>query len=133
MTGVQTCALPIYLVLNADVARCVYGFSKAPISATVSVVSSDASEQIATTAVSERDGWLYLSAAGYGYSAPTIKVKLSQPTSTPVAATPAAQVTQAPTVVQKVVKKISITCVKGKTTKKISGTNPVCPTGYKKK
>ena len=118
------------LVLNADVARCVYGFSKAPISATVSVVSSDASEQIATTAVSERDGWLYLSAAGYGYSAPTIKVKLSQSTPTPVAATPVAQ---APAVVQKVVKKISITCVKGKTTKKISGTNPVCPTGYKKK
>jgi hypothetical protein len=118
------------LVLNADVARCVYGFSKAPISATVSVVSSDASEQIATTAVSERDGWLYLSAAGYGYSAPTIKVKLSQPTSAPVAATP---VTQAPVVVQKVVKKMSITCVKGKTTKKISGTNPVCPAGYKKK
>ena len=118
------------LVLNADVARCIYGFSKAPISATVSVVSSDASEQIATTAVSERDGWLYLSAAGYGYSAPTIKVKLSQSTPTPVAATPVAP---APAVVQKVVKKISITCVKGKTTKKISGTNPVCPAGYKKK
>lgn len=118
------------LVLNADVARCIYGFSKAPISATVSVVSSDASEQIATTAVSERDGWLYLSAAGYGYSAPTIKVKLSQSTPTPVAATPVAP---APAVVQKVVKKISITCVKGKTTKKISGTNLVCPAGYKKK
>jgi hypothetical protein len=30
-------------------------------------------------------------------------------------------------------KKVSITCVKGKLTKKITGINPNCPTGYKKK
>jgi hypothetical protein len=30
-------------------------------------------------------------------------------------------------------KKVTITCVKGKTTKKVSGVNPSCPTGYKKK
>ena len=31
------------------------------------------------------------------------------------------------------VKPISITCIKGKLTKKVSGTNPKCPAGYKKK
>jgi len=30
-------------------------------------------------------------------------------------------------------KKTTITCVKGKTTKKVTATKPVCPTGYKKK
>jgi hypothetical protein len=30
-------------------------------------------------------------------------------------------------------KKTSITCVKGKTTKKVTAINPKCPTGYKKK
>ena len=30
-------------------------------------------------------------------------------------------------------KKITITCVKGKTTKKVTAANPKCPTGYKKK
>jgi hypothetical protein len=30
-------------------------------------------------------------------------------------------------------KKTSITCVKGKTSKKVSAVNPKCPTGYKKK
>ena len=30
-------------------------------------------------------------------------------------------------------KKFTITCIKGKTTKKVSGTNPKCPKGYKKK
>ena len=29
-------------------------------------------------------------------------------------------------------KKTTINCVKNKVTKKVSGTNPVCPTGYKK-
>ena len=29
--------------------------------------------------------------------------------------------------------KKSITCVKGKSTKKVSAVNPKCPTGYKKK
>jgi hypothetical protein len=32
-----------------------------------------------------------------------------------------------------VIAKKTITCVKGKTTKKVTGTNPKCPTGYKLK
>jgi hypothetical protein len=30
-------------------------------------------------------------------------------------------------------KSITITCIKGKTTKKVTAVNPKCPTGYKKK
>jgi hypothetical protein len=30
-------------------------------------------------------------------------------------------------------KKMTITCAKGKTTKKVSAVNPKCPKGYKKK
>ena len=32
-----------------------------------------------------------------------------------------------------VINKSFITCIKGKTTKKVSGTNPKCPKGYKVK
>jgi hypothetical protein len=32
-----------------------------------------------------------------------------------------------------VVKATTITCVKGKTIKKVTAVNPKCPTGYKKK
>jgi hypothetical protein len=32
-----------------------------------------------------------------------------------------------------VVKATTITCVKGKLTKKVTAVNPKCPTGYKKK
>jgi hypothetical protein len=30
-------------------------------------------------------------------------------------------------------KKVTITCIKGKLTKKVSAVNPKCPKGYKKK
>ena len=130
------------LVLSSATARCIYGFSNAPISANVSVISSDGTTQVATTVVKEKDGWLYLSAAGYGYSNPTVRVKLTQEvapattnvqtTTTPV--TPSVTEVK-PTVAPKpvVVKKTTITCVKGKLSKKITAVNPTCPSGYKKK
>jgi hypothetical protein len=63
--------------------------------------------------VSEKDGWLHLAAYGFTFSSPTISVKLSQ-------AKPLA-------------KKTTITCVKGKLTKKVTAVGPKCPAGYKKK
>jgi hypothetical protein len=49
------------------------------VSATVSVVGVDGEENIATTVVSERDGWLKLAAYGFTFSEKEIRVKLSQP------------------------------------------------------
>lgn len=66
------------LVLNSTVARCIYGFTKAPIGATVSVISNDGQNQIATTIVSEKDGFFRIGAYGFGFSSPTIKVKITQ-------------------------------------------------------
>jgi hypothetical protein len=103
------------LVMRSDVARCVYGFSKAPINATISVTSADGTPQIATTIVGEKDGWLYLQAKNFEFSAPTVTAKLTQ---------------DAPAVVSKqVVKKI--TCVKGKVSKVVA--TATCPSGYRKK
>jgi hypothetical protein len=89
--------------------------------------------------VKETSGWLHLSAAGFTFSSPTLKVKLTQdanavaPAPTPsaepaVSAEPAPQIPTAP-----VIKKSTITCVKGKTTKKVSAVSPKCPAGFKKK
>jgi hypothetical protein len=38
-----------------------------------------------------------------------------------------------PTAKPAAAKKTSITCVKGKTSKKVTAVKPTCPTGYKKK
>ena len=117
------------LLIKGDVARCIYRFSNAPISASVSIISSDGTSQVATTVVNEKDGWLTLSAKGFTFSAPTLRVKLSQ--AAPVAVVEAAPV-QAPAKAQ-TPKKKTITCLKGKTVKKVTAVKPACPAGFKKK
>ena len=118
-------------IVRSDTARCYYGFSDAPIVASVEVVSADNSAQIATVLVSENKttGFIKLQANNFTFSAPTIKVKLMQdkpivPAKEEAAKAPAVSVAK---------KVITVTCAKGKITKKYSGANPKCPSGYKKK
>ena len=136
------------LVLKSDVARCIYGFSKAPIKAEISISSESGEKKVATTVVNERDGWLNLSAKGFTFSSPTIQVKLTQeapapaPTPTP---TPAPVATETPVPVEvavpavtstpkpPVAKKVTFNCVKGKLVKKVTAVKPTCPKGYKKR
>ena len=63
------------LVMRSDVARCLYKFSNAPLSATVSVTGGT-NKNVATTVVSEKNGWLKLAAYGFTFSQKTIKVKI---------------------------------------------------------
>jgi len=97
------------LVMRSDVARCLYRFSKAPISATISV-TGEGDKNIATTVVGEKNGWLKLAAYGFTFSNKTINVKLTQK------------------------KQTTITCVApGKKSKKVTAVKPKCPKGYKKR
>jgi len=128
------------LVMRSETARCLYGFSNAPISATVSVTSESGEPAIATTTISEKDGWLKLGAQNFTFSAPTVRVKLEQKIEKapePIAApqeTKMAEQNAASTAIPTPAKKIkSITCTKGKSSRKVSGVNPKCPAGYKKK
>lgn len=111
------------LVIKSDVARCIYGFSNAPVSAKISILSADGKTQVATTTFNERDGWMHLVARGFTFSSPTVRVKLSQESAESAKPT---QSTEAPKVQ-------SITCVKGKSVKKVTALKPACPSGYKKK
>ena len=118
------------LQVNSEVARCLYKFTSAPIQANISIVNETGESSIATTVVNEKDGWLRLAAYGFTFSTPTVKITLTQ-----AAAVPTPSATPTPTASAKPVaaKKTSITCVKGKTTKKVTAVNPKCPSGYKKK
>jgi hypothetical protein len=118
------------LNLRSDIARCLYGFGSAPIQAKIEVSSSDGTPSVATTIINESDGWLKMTAAGFTFSTPKIKVKLSQEVSNPA---PSASPTPSATAKSATAKKTSITCIKGKTTKKFTAVNPKCPVGYKKK
>lgn len=108
------------LVIRSDVARCIYGFTNAPVSATISILSSDGTSQVATTTFNERNGWMYLIARGFTFSAPTLRVKLTQSVA-PSKKSPTATL-----------KKSTITCVKGKSSKKVTSIKPLCPSGWKR-
>ena len=120
------------LEIDETLARCIYGFSDAPISATVSVVGIDGENKVATTLVSSSGGFLRLSASGFTFSTPIIKVKLTQKGSSTAASTkptsPAPTPSKKPAPIVK-----SITCGKGKLTKKVTGSAPKCPAGYTQK
>jgi hypothetical protein len=115
-------------IVRSDTARCYYGFSKAPIQASVQVISSNNSSQVASVIVAERDGFIKLQADNFTFSSPTIKIKLEQPSAT----VPTPLATPAP-LAKPVTKTSTLTCVKGKTIKKVTGINPRCPAGYVKK
>ncbi len=115
-------------VFNIDMpletAKCLWGvdLSKA-VAASVSASYPELGIAELVTTTSRVEGKFFkVSAAGFHYSAPIIKVKVVQG----VSATPSPSA-------KPVVKKTTITCVKGKTSKKVTALNPKCPAGYKKK
>lgn len=65
------------LVMRSETARCLYGFSRAPLSATVTVTGTG-DQNVATTFVTEKDGWLKMAAYGFTFSEKEIKVKVTQ-------------------------------------------------------
>lgn len=100
------------LIMSSKIARCIYGFTAAPVSATVSITSENGEPSTATTQVNEKNGWLTLAAYNFTFSNPTVRVSLTQ---------------------AKPIKNITISCIKGKKTKKVTAVNPKCPSGYRKK
>ncbi len=115
------------LVVSQKLAQCIWGKSVTNASARVTILNSDGNSSVVTQTLKQLSGFYYFNINGFGFSAPTIRVKLTQeaaegaptPTPTIAAVKPAA------------VKKV-ISCVKGKVTKKVTGIKPKCPSGYKK-
>jgi hypothetical protein len=80
---------------------------------------------VTTQTLKLSSGFYYFNISGFGFSAPTIRVKLAQ---NPGSSTPVLAEGKASSA-----KKSTIICLKGKTTKKVTAVNPKCPAGYKKK
>lgn len=118
------------LAIKSDFARCIYGFTNAPISASVTIISAEGNNQVATVVTSERNGWINLGAYGFTFSSPTVRVKLSQSTTDVKPSVTPSPISSSSSSVQL---KKTVNCIKGKVSKKVTATNPKCPTGYKKK
>ena len=105
------------LSIDQSIAKCIWGTSSLGIGASVSVVSQDGAKQVATTSIGSSDGQLSFSASGFHYSTNKISVSLGKIENLDS---------------EKPKKTIAVTCIKGKVSKKVTGTNPKCPSGYKK-
>lgn len=121
------------LAVPKTFAKCLWGDNILNAKASVSVTNADGTNNVATSVLSQDDQMIYFKVAGFTFSTPKIKVKLDtpkvEPTPNAVATvTPSPIATIKPVPIQK-----TITCVKGKVTKKIKAVAPKCPAGYKKK
>jgi hypothetical protein len=103
------------LLLNEKLAKCIWGMGVTGNNASISVVNSDGSAQVATTTFAISGGWAKFKAYGYHYSKPKISVNLGKAKSSVAT------------------KKTTITCAKGKQMKKVTAIAPKCPTGFKAK
>ena len=123
------------LLLTEAYARCVWGIKDSLPKIEVNVYKTDGTVDSSAKVVGGLDasGFFKFSATGFTFSSPKIKIKLTAPPTS--GGTPAVtQEAAAPAV--KAPAKVaikSISCVKGKIVKKVSGSNPKCPAGFKKK
>ena len=129
------------LLVATDYARCVWDLKPGEIPAkdAVTVTIEKAGEKkVISAEMSLDDQYFKFTAQGFTFSQAKLSIKLrakeSITTTAPAASAPAAA-TPAPAtpVTPAAAKAITITCVKGKTSKKVTGAKPVCPAGFKKK
>lgn len=119
--GTYTLAMPLASI------KCLYGKSNLPPSATISIVYEKEVTTVATVSLKSDSGWILFSANAFHYSSPTIKVKLSQEE-------PLTSSGKQAVATKKTVAKVkTIYCAKGKLSKKVLGSNPKCPKGFKLK
>ena len=103
------------LVLPKSLAECRWGKSISQSKVIVSIINADGNANVGTSSYLVKGNLLTFNVAGFTYSSPTIKIGLA------ATATPS------------VTKKITVSCIKGKTIKKVTAIKPTCPAGYKKK
>jgi hypothetical protein len=121
------------LLLTESYAKCVWNLKDGVPNVSVEVQKTDGTLDNSvkvTGALNSTTGLYEFSAIGFTFSSPKIKIKLSAPPTKDGTPT-VTQAAPAPKPAKATVKTIS--CVKGKITKKVIGANPKCPAGFKKK
>jgi len=105
------------LYIPSDQAKCRWGADASAARASVQIIDSSGAVQITTAVAKSENGMLRFNISGFGYSSPTIKIKMDR---------------SIPASSSSVLSKKTITCTKGKVKKSITGVKPVCPKGYKR-
>lgn len=115
------------LQIHSDVARCLYGFSNAPVKAAIQIGYDDGKASVATTTISENRNWIRLDANGFEFSSPVIKVSFDQ------SMVNDSQSNAGDGNLVKPLKLKVVYCQRGTKIIKKTGISPKCPAGYKKR
>lgn len=132
-----------YFRINKNFAACLYPIDVLKnISAKITIIYSDTGEtDVSTMSAKSNDDYFEVVLENFHYSSPSIRIKLVQQEAPIEIQKSDSQKVELATVVKsqapinqaknRIAK--TITCIKGKTTKKVTGLAPKCPAGYKKK
>jgi hypothetical protein len=116
-SGTYTLAMPLASI------QCLYGESKLPPSATVSIAYGSEVTTVATVSLKSDAGWIFFSANGFHYSNPKIVVKFNKSLTTSASTSKAPQASASAK---------AIWCAKGTAKRKVTAAKPACPKGFKK-
>lgn len=138
------------IFLKKTVAQCLWKMESIDLyQSAISVIYANGESVLGTTTVNSAGEWIRINVSNFTFSSPTVKlsfvpiskVEASDKPKTPVQVTvpdpvksalPEASV-ENPPASDISAKKRTITCIKGKITRKVTGTNPKCPKGFKKR
>lgn len=119
------------LIMSEEAARCFYNLKSAQISAEVAITNDDGLTNVQTTTFNQKSGWIKVNVSGFHFSSPKINVKLKEVTpvvSEKVAVKPEVE----PEIKILAPKKTVIKCSRKNEVKKVSGSAPKCPKGFKR-
>ena len=122
------------LNISDALAKCFWGINVTTDTKARVIISYPGSNEeavVETVFTAFKNGVFQVQATNFTFSSPTIKTKILQQTSSIETTSATADVKPMP--VASPLKKTTITCVKGKLTKKVTAVKPKCPAGYKKK
>jgi hypothetical protein len=105
------------LQVDRSVANCLWNTELTSAKAELSITYEDGSSDMVAATIGKDDEWVSFEASGFHYSAPHFNASIKTNSQS--------QSTVQPSV------RINITCSNGKLFKKVSGSNPKCPKGYK--
>ena len=113
------------LLVDRAVANCLWNTNLTSAKAVLSVNYEDGTSEVATSILGKDDNWVSFQNSGFHYSKPRFlaKLDLTEKPKEPITAT------EKPNQISK----STLVCVKGKIIRKVSGVNPKCPAGFKKK
>lgn len=119
--------------MSETIAQCLYNVKSIPSQAQLIITDKNGTQVVQTAAIKTQDGWINFAANNFDFSdLSLLQVKLGADATAKPASTTTSTTATAPTPTKPTTKVTTITCVKGKLKKSVSGVNPTCPSGYKK-